>query len=85
MGLNSVTPSPFIALFIIQGQSALTVPSQPRVPPFSKSSVNTATVLPELTHECGQEEEVVLSLLSVLSCQLVEDTVLLERWGLAGL
>lgn len=39
----------------------------------------------DLTHKCGQEKEVVLPLLSVLSRQLVKDIALLERWGLAGL
>lgn len=47
--------------------------------------MDKATASLELTHKCGQEKEVVPSLLSVLSSQLVKDAVLLERWGLAGL
>jgi len=38
----------------------------------------------QTSQKCGQEEEVVLSLLLGLSSQLVKHTVLLGRWGLAG-
>lgn len=84
IGLNSVTPSPSIALFTMRDQSLGTVPSQPSVPLFRKISGDKAMVSPELAHKCGQEKEVVLSLLSVLSSQLVKNTVLLERWGWLG-
>lgn len=77
-----MTPSP---LTVLSHQSARTGSTQPRVSLFSKSSMDKATESLDLTHKCGQEKEVVLPLLSVLSRQLVKDIALLERWGLAGL
>lgn len=72
-------PSPFIALFTMQDQSALTPSSWPRIIPFLKSFVDKETVSLELSHSCGKEKEVVLFLPWVLSSQLVKDMVLLER------